>query len=301
MKRFSLLVLSIIILLMSCNVDEIQSEQKYKIGFLASSLDNPFFASLKDHIQYEADKSDLELIILDSENSIQLEREGVVDLIKEKVDIVLFNPVDAVESSYNLKLLNEVNIPVIALDRKFESGDILSEVTSDNYQGGYEAGAYLKSIFSTEKQVLILEGIENTTANINRVKGILDALTGSHIQVQNQITANFSRQEAYDQMSVLFQNGPIPHAVFAANDEMALGVLDAMLEAKEDIIIIGFDGTDEAIDAVINGYLTATLKQQSDLMAQKCVDLCRDYLNGIAIESEILIETKLVSITKKEE
>lgn len=301
MKRFSLVVLCIVVLLMSCSIEEKSSNQVIKIGLLISSLDNPFFDSLKDHIQYESDKSDFELILLDSQNNIEQEKEGVLDLIRSKVDIVLFNPVDAMESSNNLLLLNEENIPVIAIDRKFHNGDVVSEITSDNYQGGYDAGNYLKAIFTTEKQLLILEGIENTTANINRVKGILDALSGSHIKIQNQISANFSRQEAYDQMTVVFQEGPYPDAVFAANDQMALGALDAMLEAKRNIVIIGFDGTDEAIDAVINGYLTATLMQQHDLMAQKCVELCRDYLNGKPIESDILIETKLVSITKKEE
>lgn len=283
---------------MSCTSGENTINKSIKIGFLVSSLDNPFFDSLKDHIQYESDKSGFELILLDSQDSIDQEKEAVLELIESKVDLVLFNPVDANESSYNLKLLNAEHIPVIAIDRKFQSGELVSQVTSNNYQGGYEAGNYLKSIFSSEKQLLILEGIESTTANINRVKGISDALSGSHIKVQDSIIANFSRQEAYEKMTVVFQEGATPDAVFAANDQMALGVLDAMLEAKENIVIIGFDGTDEAIDAVINGYLTATLMQQSDLMAQKCVALCRDYLDGKSIESEILIETKLVSITK---
>ena len=301
MKKFVLLIFIFILILWGCNHDSSRESNTFTIAFVVSSLENPFFKAMHESVVYECQKNNILLFVYDSNNSTEIESQNIEAIQEKAVDLVLFNPVDVDESSQALMFLNMIEKPVIAIDRGFKKGQVVSEITSNNYKGGQMAGTYLQSVLQGPKTLLILEGIRGTTANTFRVNGIKDALEDSNIEIINQVSGNFERDKAYSIMQTYFKQNKLPDAIFASNDEMALGALDSMLENYLDIIIIGFDGTNEAIEAVMNGYMTATIKQDYDEMARVMIQTSMDYLRNITVEPLILIDTKLIAITQKKD
>jgi len=280
----------------SCKSDVVKDEQNNSIVMLMSSLDNPFFLELSLFAEVEATKKGLNLHILDSENDSDLEYKNFKSFDMEDIDVLILNPTDSEKSSDIVELANEFDIPVITIDRGVIRGEVVSHITSDNYLGGVIAGEYLENILNSTGDIMLLEGILGTSANEDRINGIKEALKETAIKVVYQDTAEFNREVAYE---LIMNNKELLdeiNAVFAANDEMALGVLDAVLELDRQVIIVGFDGNKDAINAVINGYLAGTVAQQPDLMATQCIKVVESVLHNETVEEIIHVKLKMISV-----
>ncbi|MBI9011223.1 MAG: substrate-binding domain-containing protein [Clostridiales bacterium] len=292
MKKMIMLIIVIMISLVSCH-EETELEDSRKIAFMISTLENPFFHELSQHAEIEANKVDIDLVILDSKNSVDIEKENFINL--KNIDVIILNPVDSELSSDIVLLANKKGIKVITVDRQVTKGYVVSHIESDNYLGGQMAGEFIESLLRKDDNILMLEGIQDTTANDMRIQGITDYFDDNEIDVQYTEIANFNRKEAE---LLLLKDNLINEidVAFAANDEMALGILDAARQVNHFVTIIGFDGTKEAIDAVSNGYMAGTITQQPDLLAKYSIKAACDISKGLEISSSIKVKLKLVSI-----
>ncbi len=116
---------------------------KDTIALVISTLNNPFFVSLKDGAQKEADKLGYNLVVLDSQNNPAKELANVQDLTVRGTKLLLINPTDSDAVGNAVKMANQAKIPVITLDRQATKGDVVSHIASDNVQGGKMAGDYI--------------------------------------------------------------------------------------------------------------------------------------------------------------
>ncbi len=267
--------------------------EKFTVGFVISTQTNPFFVSLKEGAEKKAEELGVELIVLDSEDDSAKSASNMEDLITRGVDLILVNPTDSDAVVNSVIAANEADIPVITVDRASNGGEVLAHIASDNIAGGKMAGEFILEQLEGAGKVVELEGIPGANAAIERGKGFNEAIAGKDLEVVAKQTANFDRTEGLDVMENILESQSEIDAVFAHNDEMALGALEAIKSSKKDILVVGFDATDDAVKAVEAGELAATIAQQPELMGELAIDAAVKALKGETIK-DIPVDLKLI-------
>ena len=160
--------------------------------------------------------------------------------------------------------------------------------------GGKLAGEYIVELLGGKGNVVELEGIPGASAARDRGQGFNEAIGGTDIEVVAKQTANFDRAQGLTVMENILQAQPEIDAVFAHNDEMALGALEAIKASKRDILVVGFDATDDAKAAVESGEMAATVEQLPKEIGSLGVETAVKILNGEKVESMIPVDLQLV-------
>lgn len=264
------------------------------LAVVVSTLNNPFFVSMKDGAEAKAKELGYKLIVLDSQNDPSKELSNVEDLTVRGVKAILINPTDSDAVSNAIRMVNRSNIPVLTLDRGATRGDVVSHIASDNVVGGELAGNFIAEVVAPDAKVIQLEGIAGTSAARERGEGFMNAVNGSKMQLLASQPADFDRTKGLNVMENLLAANPDVQAVFAQNDEMALGALRAIQASGKDVVIVGFDGTDDGVAAVKRGQLAATVAQQPELIGALGIETADKVLKGAAVEEYIPVPLKIV-------
>ena len=271
----------------------------YTIGLSLSTLNNPFFVTLKEGAEAAADAAGVELIVVDAQDDPAKEATNVEDLIQKGVDALLVNPTDADAIVPSIQKANEAGIPVFTIDRGAAGGEIVSHIASDNVAGGRMAGEFLCQALGSSGKVVELEGIAGTSAARDRGQGFNDYMSSecSGVEIVARQTANFNRAEGLSVFENILQAQPEIDGVFAHNDEMILGAIEAAEAAGRagEIIFVGFDAVDDAVAAVDAGSLAATIAQQPSEMGRLGVEFAVKYLNGESVEDYVPVDLALVT------
>ena len=262
-----------------------KTDGNMKIGVSLSTLNNPFFVSIREGIE-EGAGDDAETVISDAQNDSSTQSNQVEDLITQGVDLIIINPVDSTAIASSVEKANEANIPVICVDRGTDSGEIVSFIASNNVEGGKLAGEYILEKVGENAEVVQLEGIPGASSTRERGEGFKEATDGKINLVASQ-TANFDRAEGLTVMENLLQAHPDVKAVFCQNDEMALGASEAIKTSGKDIVVVGFDGNEDAISAVEDGSLSATVAQKPKEMGKIALETAIKYLKGEKVEEKV--------------
>lgn len=265
------------------------------LALTVSTLDNPFFVSLKDGAQKKADELGYKLVVLDSQNDPAKELSNVEDLMVRGAKVLLINPTDSEAVSNAVAIANRNHIPVITLDRGAAKGEVVSHIASDNVAGGKMAGDFIAEKLGAGSKVIQLEGLAGTSAARERGEGFKQAVAAHKFDVLASQPADFDRTKGLNVMENLLAGKGDVQAVFAQNDEMALGALRAINAANKKVLIVGFDGTDDGIKAVKSGKLGATIAQQPELIGSLGVETADKLLKGEKVESKIPVPLKVVT------
>ncbi len=265
-----------------------------KIGLSVSTLNNPFFVSIKNGVEKEAEAQGMDVIVVDAQNDAAKQINDVEDLIQQGVDVLLINPTDSSAVSTAVQSANSIGIPVVTLDRSAEKGEVETLVTSDNEKGGEMAGEYIVEQLGEGAKVAELEGVPGASATRERGKGFHN-IADEQLDVVAKQTANFDRTEGLNTMENILQGNPDVKAVFAHNDEMALGAYQAIQSSGRDVLVVGFDGNDDALNSIKKGNLSATVAQQPDEIGKLAVQAGADVLQGKKVEELIPVPLKLVT------
>ncbi|ALC91474.1 D-ribose transporter subunit RbsB [Bacillus sp. FJAT-18017] len=302
MKKLALLIISMSVLLLgACSMqppewakpakkDDIKD---LKIGLSVSTLNNPFFVSLKNGVEKEAKALGVEVKIVDAQNDSAKQINDVEDLIQQGVDLLLINPTDSAAISTAVESANTIGIPVVTLDRSAEKGKVETLVASDNIKGGEMAAEYIVEKLGENAKVAELEGVPGASATRERGKGFHN-IADEKLDIVAKQSADFDRTKGLTVMENLLQANPDIQAVFAHNDEMALGAIEAISSSGKDIMVIGFDGNDDALNAIKAGNMEATVAQQPELIGKLAVEAGIDVIQGKKIEENIPAPLKLV-------
>lgn len=264
------------------------------IGLAISTLNNPFFVDLEAGAKAKAAELNVKLVTLDSQDDSATEMSNVEDLINQGVDVIMINPTDSDAVKSAVEAANKANIPVITLDRGANGGTVVSHIASDNVAGGKLAGEYIVELLGGKGKVVELEGIPGASAARDRGEGFNSAIAGTDLKVVAKQTANFDRAQGLTVMENILQAQPEIDAVFAHNDEMALGALEAIKASGRNILVVGFDATDDAKAAVAKGEMAATVEQLPKEIGSLGIQTAVKVLNGEKVENMIPVNLQLV-------
>ncbi|MCY8498280.1 ribose ABC transporter substrate-binding protein RbsB [Bacillus atrophaeus] len=301
MKKALLVIVSLsLVLLSACSLEPPQwakpsnsdKKKELKIGLSVSTLNNPFFVSLKKGVEKEAKKRGIKVIIVDAQNDSSKQTNDVEDLIQQGVDALLINPTDSSAISTAVESANSIGIPVVTLDRSAEKGKVETLVASDNIKGGEMAAEYIAEQLGENAKVAELEGVPGASATRERGSGFHN-IADKKLDVVTKQSADFDRTKGLTVMENLLQGHPEIKAVFAHNDEMALGALEAINSSGKDILVVGFDGNTDAISSIKAGKLSATVAQQPELIGKLATEAANDILNGKEVKKSISAPLKL--------
>ncbi len=240
--------------------------QDLTIATSVPSLGFPFFVHMQNQLVAEAeDLGGITLMNQDGQNSTPKQTADVEAAIVSGVDGIVISPIDSVAMAPAVRQAVEAGIPVVTIDRRVDGVEgILAHIGADNVLGGEAQANLIISLYPDGARIVNLQGQPGSSPAIDRnmgVHNVLDPLSDKYVFVAEQ-TANFAREEgASVTEAILAGLDSPPDVIVAANDDMALGAMQVVQEQGLDIAIIGFDALPEALAAVRDGGLTATIEQ----------------------------------------
>ncbi len=264
-----------------------------------STLNNPFFVEVRDGAQAAAKEANITLEVVDAQNDSATQANQLATAATGSVKVVIVNPVDSDAAGSSVKALNAANIPVIGVDRTVNGADLASFVASDNVAGGKQAAQEMAKSMGEKGSIIILQGVAGTSASRDRGTGFAEGLKAyPGITVAAKQTAGFDRATALDVTTNLLQAHPDVTGVFAENDEMALGAIQALGDkAGTSVKVVGFDGTEDGLAAIKDGKLVATIAQQPAKLGQLAVELAAKVIKGESVDATVPVE--VVSVTQQ--
>lgn len=268
------------------------------ITLALSTQTNPFFVQLRDGAQEKADELGVTLNVQDASDDAATQANQLNNAVTTGAGVVIVNPTDSDAVVPSVEALNQADIPVVAVDRSSNGGEVASFVASDNVAGGAQAAAALAEAIGGEGEILMLQGIAGSSASRDRGQGFEEEIAKHEgISIVAKQTANFDRGEGLDVATNLLQAHPNVKAIFAENDEMALGAIEALgARAGEEVIVVGFDGTNDGLAAVEDGRMLATVAQQPEELGAKAVEEAAKLLRGEDAEEEVPVEVVTVKL-----
>lgn len=296
-----LLAVTMMFALGGCNAITIDGEGELSgensgsgaVGFSVSTLNNPFFVSLSEGAKAEAEKQSVKLVVVDAGDDAAKQTNDIEDLISRNVSVLIVNPVDSDAVVPAVQNAVSKGIKVISVDRVVNGVEVACQIASDNAAGAKMATEYLVELIGEGAKAAELEGVPGASATIDRGAGFHEAADAALDVVASQ-TANFNRAEGMNVMENILQSCPEVKGVFAHNDEMALGAVEAVLASGKDIKIVGFDATDDAVAAVKSGKMAATVAQKPELMGETAVQTAMKLINGETVEKSLPVEVELI-------
>lgn len=263
------------------------------IGFSVSTLNNPFFVTLTDGAKAAAEEQGIQLSVVDAGDDSAKQISDIEDLISKNIKVLIVNPVDSDAVGSAVESAMKKGIKVIAVDRAVNGIDVECQIASDNVAGARMAAEYLKELVGDGAKVAELEGVPGASATIDRGQGFHE-VADRDLKVVSSQTANFNRAEGLTVMENILQADGEIKGVFAHNDEMALGAVEAIASTGKDIVVVGFDATDDAKKAVEDGTMAATVAQQPELMGKTAVETAVKIIAGESVEKSIPVEVTLI-------
>lgn len=255
-----------------------------KVAVVISTLNNPWFVVLADTAQARAKELGYDTTLFDSQNDRARESSHFDNIIASKYDAILFNCTDSDGSIAAVRRAKAANIPVFCMDREINATDAaVSQVLSDNYSGCQKLGQYFVKRVGEKGnyvEILGLVGDNNTT---NRSKGFHSVVDQyPDLKMVAQQSGDFDRAKGLEVMTGMIQAHPDIDAVFCGNDAMAMGAVQALAAAGkgDNVLVFGFDGSDEAVKAVADGKMAATVMQYPKVMARTAAESADKYIKG---------------------
>ena len=265
------------------------------IGLSVSTQNNPFFVTLVEGAEAAAEELGVSLSVADAGDDVAKQVSDIEDLVSSNISVLIVNPVDSDGVTGAVQAAIAKGVRVISVDRAVNGVDIDCQIASDNVLGAELATQYIVDTLGEGVKVAELEGTPGASAAIDRSTGFHN-IADEKLEVVVSQTANFDRTEGMSVMENMLQAHGDIQAVFAANDEMALGAVEAVSGAGKDILVVGFDATDDAIDAIQAGRMAATIAQQPALIGSTAVENAVKLINGESIPSSIPVEVTLITI-----
>lgn len=261
------------------------------IAIVLKTLSNPYWVSMKDGILAEAKKRGVTVDVVagNSEDDIQGQQRLAEDMINKNYKAVGLAPISPVSLVQAVVNANKKGIYVVNVDEKIDQGQlkaaggsVVAFIATDNLALGKKAGGYIVSkLGASGGKVAIIEGKAGNSSGDARRDGATAAFKGAkNVQLVASQPADWDRAKALDVTTNILQRNPDLKAIYAANDTMALGALQAVKNADKlgKIIVVGTDGAPEAVDSVKHHELTATAAQDSAAIGAKSVDVLLDAL-----------------------
>lgn len=281
---------------------ELEEKEKVIIGWALSDFDDKFLSYILNAAQEEADNlSDVaEVIFVDAKDDSAKQLAQIENFISQGVDVICVVPVNTDATEPLTTLANEAGIPIISVNRVFKNQEeATSNVGSNSIEAGRIQMEYVGELLNGKGKILILRGGDGHEATVARTEGIKQVIDEKYpdIEVMAEQTGKWDRAEAMRVMENWIQSGMEFDAVICNNDEMAIGAIMALGEAKmiDDVIVAGIDATPDALEFMKQGTLACTVFQDASGQGAGSVKAAYKAAIGETIEEQIYIPFELVT------
>jgi galactofuranose transport system substrate-binding protein len=282
----------------SSGLPKLAKKDKYKVGFAQTESNNPWRLAQTKSMQDEAAKRGDELVYTDAAGSAAKQVADVESMIAQKVDLIFLAPREEKPLAAAVKKAKEAGIPVILLDRNVDQSlakageDYVCFIGSDFIEEGKRAADWLIKQTGGNAKIIELEGTTGSSPANDRKKGFHDAIAGqAGMQVLASQTGDFARDKGRQVMETLLQAHPDVTAVYAHNDEMAIGAISALEAAGKtpgkDVIVVSIDGEKDALQSIIDGKMGASV-ECNPRFGPKAFETLDKYAAGEAIPEKII-------------
>jgi ABC-type sugar transport system substrate-binding protein len=267
------------------------------IALSISSLQNPFFISLHQAVLSVASLNGAKLVVADARDNNAQQLIDMSAFLKERIDALIVNPTNTETVGPGIELANNLNIPVITVDRKASEGQTICHIESDNVEGGRMAARLIARLLKGKGRVIELEGIPGTSAALDRGAGFNEALKAfPNIKVVAREVADFDQQKAKEVVLRAMQRNLRFDGIFAHNDNMILGAAEALeVRGKASaVVLVGFDGIQAAREALRQSRINATIAQKPEKMGALAVSCIARYWRGENPVSLMRVELEVI-------
>lgn len=288
--------------LTGCSGSDDESEGDYDIGVVVLDLQDPDLAIMKEQMEETADEEGVSLHFTDSKKDIATELSSIEDLITRQVDAIILQPLDGEASQNAANRVIDADIPLFILSTEFAEGaevDYESYIGVDDTLAGEMQAEYLNETLPEGGPIVLAAGIYGASWTDRRVSGF-ESTINDNFEVVAEFQAKGSRDEAKRNMEDTLQrfgSGEIV-AVVANNDEMAIGAASAIQDAgrmAEFQAIVGVDGTPPAVEAIVAGDMTATVRQDSAGQGAEAVRVVHSFLEGDDVDDRYTLPFTLIT------
>ena len=297
-------------------------KESYRVGFAQTGSNNPWRLAETKSMQDEAAARGSELIATDANEDTAKQIADLDSIIAQRPDIIIFPPRESKPLADSVLAAKEAGIPVILIDRDVDQAiakageDYITFIGSDFVEQGRRAAEWLVGATKGEAKIIILEGTTGADPAIDRQNGFVDFITKGTFQgtpvgepqagmtVLASQTGDFVRDKGRQVMETLLQAHPDVTAVYAHNDEMAIGAIAALEAAGRkpgtDVTIVSIDGENAALDAIIAGKLGASV-ESSPFFGPIAFETMMKYVAGEEIPAWVKVEDRFFDINNAKE
>ena len=274
------------------------SDKKYVIGLSMNTQTNPFFVTVKEGVQDAADSHGIELYVTDAQDDPTIQMKDIENLITKKPDAIIIDTCDSDAIVASVEACNEAGIPVFTMDREANGGEVVSHIGYDAIKSGKLAGQFLVDSLGGQGNIVEIQGIMGTNVAQNRSEGFNSIMAENpDMKIVACQVADFDRAKAMSVMENILQANDKIDGLYAANDEMLLGALEAVEAAGrlDEITMVGCDASDETMDAIRDGRVEGTIAEPPYFLGKAILNTAFDYLEGKEVEASVILDNKLVS------
>ena len=300
MRNSILFCLTILLLACGQNSDQSQTTQAKKIviGATMLSMQSEYIVNLSDEMQKKAQQMGVELILVDAERSALKQIEQVESFIAQKVDVIILNPCEVAASSPAVDKALAANIPIINVNSATTTAPT-AFVGSDDAEAGRMAMQLIADKLGGKGNVCMIHGYMGQTAQIQREQGAKEILKKyPNLKLIAQQAGDWDRAKGLELMENWIQSfGTQINAVFAQNDEMGMGALKALQAAKlkDKVLLVSIDAIADALQAVKQGTLNATILQNSQQQGAGAIETAVKIAKKEKFDKQMLIPFQLVT------
>jgi inositol transport system substrate-binding protein len=280
------------------------------IGVTMAKFDDNFLTVLRNGIQAQADAAGLSVQIEDAQDDVAKQLDQINNFIASGVDAIIVNPVDTSATQAMTDAAAAAGVPLVYVNRQPINVDTLpdnqafvaSNESESSRQGFIEQCNQWKAAGKDEVSVYVMQGQLSNQAAVQRTQNYYDVMDGGlcavKVNIIDQQTANWSRDEAQNLMTNWLSTGAAFDGVLANNDEMALGAIQAMKAAGIDmasVIVSGVDATQDALASMQAGELDITVFQNAAAQGGGALEAATKLAAGEAVDQKVYIPFELVT------
>lgn len=270
------------------------------IAVFTKNQTNPFFEAERVGAEAAAHALGAKIInyVPTNPDSIPEQLNEIDDVIVRKPDAIVFVPVDYKAMVPGVQRINAAKIPVTNFTDRSAGGDFVAFVGANDYDIAKATGLRLMQALGGKGKVIIIEGVRGSLTASDRLRGFQDAVKQfPGVQIVASQPGNYQRIAAMQVMENLLQAHPDVNGVLAANDAMAIGALDALSDAGTDALVVGINGTKEAVDAIKAGKLLASGDYNGFLQGCIATMIAIRALRGEPVLKEVALKPVVVDKT----
>lgn len=253
------------------------------IAIITPSHDNPFFKAEAVGAEAKAKELGYEALVLVHDDDANKQSELIDTAISRGAKAIILDNAGADASVAAIQKAKDAGIPSFLIDREINaSGVAVAQIVSNNYQGAQLGAQEFVKLMGEKGNYVELVGKESDTNAGIRSKGYADVIAEyPDLKSVAKQSANWSQTEAFSKMETILQANPDIKGVISGNDTMAMGAIAALAAAgRKDVIVVGFDGSNDVRDSILSGGIKATVLQPAYAQAQMAVSQADDYIKN---------------------